>query len=892
MTLDELRRVFAVDPTHGLVHETILERRKRYGSNSFSETKKIALWERVLKQLASPLVFILLIAAVITSGLGKHVDTIVITIALLINVIVGTLQEERASRAFEALAKSQSRKAIAIREGKRTKIEAADLVPGDIILLEGGYQVPADARIFEEKDLRINEAVLTGEWLPVEKDTLIPTASVPISEKRNMAWMGTMIESGYGRGMVVSIGDKTEVGKIAASLSEIDESSTPLQINIKKIARFLTIVISVAVVVIFGLGLLRGESPLDIFLLSVAVAVATVPSGLPAAVTVVLALGMEAILKRGGLVRNLLAAETLGATTVILTDKTGTLTEAKMHLRSLHSASSIDRLVLAGDGENTSRIKTPDDRFLLEAAVLSSDAFIDEEAQEPEKIDVAVHGRPIEKAVILAGLEEGVAQSELSVGNKRLDYLRFESSRRFGASLNALPKHKAHRMYLTGAPETLLLKAKYILRDGKRVAKTDVHTADFEKLFLEMSRKGMRLIGASYKDTDWEDLHESDPDPLRNDLTDKSIFIGVMAFEDPVREDVPAAIKEVKGAGVRVIMVTGDNPETARTIAKEAGIIEDDMALVIRGDEIEAASDAELANLMSKVSVVARALPMHKLRIAKVLRERKEVVAMTGDGINDAPALQAASIGIAVESGTEVAKQASDMVLMGNSFSIIVAAIEEGRRIVDNLKKILAYLLSGSFSEIFVIAGALVVGAPLPLLPTQILWTKIVEEGLMSFSFAFEGKDPEAMKRSPREMETKEILTAEIRKLIIAVSLVTGGFLVILYFILLSLSLPIEEIRTIMFAALSMDAIFFTFSLKSFRLPLWKINPFDNRFLLLALLLSFTALGLALFTPFLAGILSLTPLSFSQLLLLVFIGLFNLATIEVAKYFLFRRGKI
>jgi Ca2+-transporting ATPase len=886
--LEEIRRTLAVDFHNGLTFDQVRDRQKRYGKNAFARGHTIGIFERIIRQLGSPLVFILIIAAVITTGLQKFFDTIVITIALLINVVVGVLQETRAGKAFEALARGQERRAIVLREGKRYNIDSSELVPGDIVLLEGGYQVPADARIFEEKDLRINESALTGEWLAVEKGIEPPERPVPLAEQRTMAWMGTLIESGYGKAVVLAIGGKTEVGKIAKSLSDIDESATPLQASIQSIARFLTLVVCVTVGAIFLLGIARSESWLDMFLLSVAVAVATVPSGLPAAVTVVLALGMEAILKRGGLVRNLLAAETLGATTIVLTDKTGTLTEAKMHLASVHTLQSLDRVALASDNVDPSRITVPDDRFLLSAAVFASDAFIDDADNDPRNL--LVHGRPIEKAIILGALEEGIVQGELSHENRRLEYLPFDSARRFGASLNELPNRKTRRMYISGAPELLLARADGVYINGKREVFAQRERDLFIELLGRMSGQGKRLICAAYRDVQWDTMPELPPGDPREDLLEKITLIGVMVFDDPVRSDVPLAIKEVQQAGVRVVMITGDNPETARAIALKAGVATDADCLVIRGDEIEPLTDNALYELMGRVSVVARALPAQKLRIAQVLRNQGEVVAMTGDGINDAPALQAASIGIAVGSGTEVAKEASDMVLINNSFSIIVGAIEEGRRIIDNLKKILAYLLCGSFSEIFLISGALVAGVPLPLLPTQILWTKIVEEGLMSFSFAFEGKDPTAMQRSPREMESTTILSGSLRRLIVIVTVITGGFLIGLYFLLLSLQLPIEEVRTIMFVALSMDAIFFSFSLKSFRQPLWRINPFDNRFLLVALTLSVVSLILALSVPFLQQLLSLVPLTTSEILLLVGVGIFNLATIEIAKYFFFERG--
>jgi calcium-translocating P-type ATPase len=876
MTLDEVRRTVAARFDVGLTSEEVSRRVDIYGNNTLEKGDESGLLGKIVAQIRSPLVFILLIAGVVTLGIEEYLDSIVIFIALTINVVMGTLQEERASKAFEKLNTSQEHRAVVIRDGKRENIDSANLVPGDVVLLEGGYFVPADLRLFEAKDLKINEAALTGEWLAVHKDTEPVLKGTPLAEKHGMAWMGTLIESGYGRGVVVATGGKTEVGEIARQLGTIHEQVTPLQGNIRRVARFLTYVVAAALVGIFILGVLREEPLGELILVAIAVAVATLPSGLPAAVTIVLAIGMESILKRGGLVRNLLAAETLGATTVILTDKTGTLTEARMKLAALYSYEGVK-----------AKNETPvgDNRFLLELGVLASDAFIEEAEDAPRKL--TVHGRPIEKAVVVSGLEAGVAQDQVLTEYPRLDYLQFTSARRFGASLHENPHKKTNRLVVSGVPEMLLEKADYIRYENKRDKATAKEKKLLADLLTEKTSEGKRIIAVAYRDASFTEIPVNDENP--DDILKGLIFGGFLAFEDPIRTDVQGAIEEVQGAGAQVIMLTGDNPETARHIAASVGITKPGDELVIRGDEIDEWSDEELFTKLQSIRVIARAVPAHKLRIARVLKNNGEVVAMTGDGVNDAPALRAASIGVAVGSGTEVAKEASDLVLINNSFSIIVAAIEEGRRIIDNLKKIIAYLLSTSFSEIFVISGALIGGAPLPLLPTQILWGKIVEEGLMSFSFAFEKKDPTAMKRDPRASESTNIMSREIKLLIVLVSIVTGTFLIALYYWLLHRGLPIEEIRTIMFVALSLDAIFFTFSLKSLDTPIWRINPFSNRYLIVALCVSITLLFGVFFVEPLKNLLSLTSLTAFDKGLLVLVGLVNLGTIEIMKYVFFER---
>ena len=873
----DLKRVLITDFDNGLDQNKVKELQTRHGKNIFDIQEELTIIDKVIGQFKNPLVIILLGAGVITLFLREFLDSIVIFAALLINVIIGAFQEERASKAFEKLNKSQVKRATVIRGGKKVIILSEDLVPGDIVMLEGGSQVPADIRILESSNLAINEASLTGEWVPMHKNTDTFKQKVSLAERKNMAYMGTLVSSGSGIGIVVETGKNTEVGRIAKQLGAVKDHATPLQNNIRKIARFLVYIIIVAIVIIFGLGMFRGEPLGEMFLIAIAIAVSAIPEGLPAAVTVVLALGMESILKRGGLVKNLLAAETLGATTVIMTDKTGTLTEAKMKLESIYTIESL---------RDNSKKVTQDDKTLLTMAVLASDAFVEEGKDAPRKL--TVHGRPIEKAIVLAGLETGISQDELEKENKRIDFLKFESKNRFGASLNKNKEYKRNRVYFSGEPESLLDHATHVLIDGKVEELSAQDYASFKQIQKKKSEQGMRFIGISYKDVKWERISDgvSKEKETKNILPDKAIFVGFMAFEDPIRDDVKDAIAEVKGAGARVIMVTGDNPGTAKNIAIQVGIAKQEDR-VLMGSDIEFQNDEDLLKTLKKIKIFSRVLPDQKLRIARLLRGSGEVVAMTGDGVNDAPALRSANIGIAVGSGTEVAQEAADIILLNNSFSIIVSAIEEGRKIIDNLKKILAYMLSTSFSEVFLIIGALLFATPIPVLPVQILWANMVAGGLMSFAFAFEKGDKNLMKRNPRSNQSKNILTPRIKKFILTIGVVTGTVLAGLYFILLKMGVPLETIRSMMFVAISIDSIFFTFSLKSFDTPLWKINILSNKFLIIAFVFSVLLLTSAiLFSP-LRTLLSLTTLTTAQMLFLGCLGIFNLITIETAKYYLF-----
>lgn len=879
----------------GLSPDDVQKRKKRYGPNALRKTGGFRFARILFRQIASPLVIILLIAGAAAFFLEAFVDTIVIGIALLINVVVGVFQEGRASRAFERLKESQEQFAVVVRGGRKMEIPSAELVPGDIVELEPGRAVPADGRLIFAHGLRVNESALTGEWVDVEKNAHgnVPPEA-PITDQITMVWMGTLVSSGDARAVVTATGSATELGAIAESLQTIEQARTPLQRNVRKLARFLAAAVGVAIVAIAVIGIARGEQIGEMLLVAVAVAVAAVPSGLPAAVTVVLALGMERILALGGLVRNLLAAETLGSTTIILTDKTGTLTEAKMRVARVASCSAC---INNGDTAADSWIPHADDeRQVLEYAVAASDAFVewhrdgkeedDAQDEHQEENGFVVRGRPVEKAIVLAGLESGMSQDELLERMPRRDFLQFESDRKFAASLHESGDKKQNRLIVVGAPELLLAHATHFLENGARAA---MHRAAREKLnaFQERtSETGARLVAVAYRD------HADDTIPAgmrAHGVPEHAYtFAGFIVLEDPVREGAREAVQTARAAGMRVAMLTGDHAATALSVARATSIAAEDER-PITGQDINDLSDAALQDLLERNHVFARVLPQQKLRIARLLKKDNEVVAMTGDGVNDAPALQNADIGIALGSGTEVAKESSDLVLLNNSFAIIVETIREGRKIVDNLKKIVAYLLSTGFSEIFVVGGALLFAGPLPLLPAQILWINIIEEGFMNFAFAFEPAEKGIMKRRPRSV-ARGILTPALKKLIALIAVTTGVLLVAVYLFLLSRGIPIEKIRTIMFIALSVDSIFFSFSLKNLHRPVWHINPFSNRYLVVALALSIAILLAALVFAPLRTLLSLEPLSPVLVAAILGFGVMNLVIIETAKYFIFEKN--
>lgn len=870
---DDIAEELSTDANRGLSPHEASER-LLMGPNRLPTVKPDTLLARAFRQLASPIAFVLLLAAGATAFISHYTDAVVIAVALFVNVLIGIYQEGRAGSAFSALAKEEALRAVVIRNGQRMEVSSDCVVVGDLVVLSAGAKIPADVRLIETHDLQVNEAALTGEWLPTDKHTGLVDKDAPLAERKNMAYAGTLAATGAGQGIVIATGIHTELGAIATELAKSRRTETPLQKDIKQIARILLIAVGVVVVIIATLALLRGMTVGETLLVAIAVAVASIPEGLPAAVTVVLALGMERILKAGGLVRSLLAAETLGATSYILTDKTGTLTEGRMKAVAFVTRSATTELA---DGDTA--------KAILRGAILASDGYLEEvpEAQhEAEKI--VARGRPMEQAILLAGLASGLPEQQLRKEFPRLDELHFSSARGFGGML--VKEGGAHMAYVSGTPELFLAHAEHMTgaRGGVRAFTKD--DADyFAEALRRSGSEGKRVMAVGRIKTRGKEF------PLGEALStfiDDLELLGFVIFSDVIRKDAAVSVAEMQGAGARVLMLTGDNPETALWFAKQVGIAKEG-ARAFTGPELRELPDPALLALLETESVFARVAPNDKLRIARVLAGAGEVVAMTGDGVNDAPALEAAAIGVALGSGTDVAKEASDLVLLKDSFAVITKAIAEGRRLRDNVKKMFAYMLSTNFSEIFIITASLAAGLPIPLLASQILWANLIEGGPMNVALAFEPLYPSAMKRSPKHPDIKQVLSKDLMKLIVMVGSLTGVMLIALHFTLVSIGMPEDELRTIMFGALSASSIAGAFSLKSFGTPLWKIPLLSNGILFVSMIGSVIMLMVALFVPFVQAFVHTVPVSGFDLLLIAGAGVANLVLIEFSKFIIFIR---
>lgn len=883
-TAHEVLLSFHVRPESGLADIEAKKRKTKYGANVFVRKRQLRLVTLLANQFKSPLISLLLVAGTVALFLRAHTDATVIFIALAINTAVGVIQEGRAERAFEKLVASVREYAIVLREGRQRQVEISEVVPGDILVLNSGDKVAADARLIEMRGLESDESVLTGEWVPAQKMLQAIPKETRVPERANMVWMGTLVSGGWGRAVVVRTGARTEFGKITSSLQEQrGRQLTPLQRNVRSLARVIGLAVFGIVSLLFVLGLLRGEGLTGMFLMAIAIAVAAIPEGLPIAVTVVLALGMERILEVGGLVRRLVAAETLGSASVIIVDKTGTLTQARMQISHIITP----REILRFDDDDAGKKKKLDSEHLtiLEIGVLASSAFIENPEEELE--EWRIRGRPTDKALLLAGVHAGIDIHALRKDFALLDTLSFDAERRFAATL--AKAEKANRIFAVGAPETIGDISSRVVEDGATVLFSAQRKREIQTAYEEIATSGARVVGVAFLDTRLAVF----PDDVKKIFTHFT-FAGLIAFQDPVRKSVPAAVETAQGAGMRIIMITGDHVSTAIAIARKVGIMTDSAGRdgqVMDGRELERIPAEQLLERTRHTRVFARILPHQKKRLVQMYQAQREVVAMTGDGINDAPALRQADIGIALGSGTDVAKAAADIVLLNNSFDIIVRAIEQGRVIIDNLRRIVTYLLSTGFTEIVLIGGALAFGFPLPVLPVQILWANIVQEGFMNFAFAFEPKEDGVMRRMPAAQSSDRFFTREMKYIIFGIGLLTNLFLFGIYFYLYRQGMPMKEIRTFLFVALSIDAIFFAFPLKHMRKPIWKINIFSNPQLVAAFVASIGFLFLAFWLAPLRSLLNLTLLSGKEFLLLFALGVLDFAAIEGAKWYIARGAR-
>ncbi len=848
-------------------------RLKQHGENRLPEAKPVK-WLVILgRQFQSPFIYILLAAGAVSILVKEYTDAQIIIGAMLINVLIGFFQEYKANKSLAALKKMVPRRSIVIRDNAEQEIDSINLVPGDVIILQMGHQVPADCRLLTAVDFEVNEAILTGESAPVKKQVEALPAGTVLADRNNMIYSSTVVVGGSAQAIVVGTGMKTEFGKIAELVKDTSDENTPLQQRLVGLSKFFGIVTGIVCVLIVTFGYLQGRNLFEIFITAIAIAVAAIPEGLSVAVTVILVLGMSQIVKRQALVRHLIAAETLGSITVICSDKTGTLTEGKMKVS--HVLVGNNKLELNGGGPPE---KVAPDIFLaLEIGALCNNAIW--QKANDELAEDKVIGSPLEIALLEFAHDWGIDREKLNNLKPRVGELPFNSAEKIMITVHRIKKD-GFVLYEKGAPEIILANSSHYLENGQVVKLGAAEKKYFNRQFKDWTSRGLRLIALAYRDLKEYDSEQHDLRALGHDL----VFTSLIAVKDPLRPEARETIETCRQAGIRPIIITGDHPLTALAIAKEAGFKADTKVAV--GEELEKINDKDLKSLVKKVDIFARATPSHKLRIVKALRANGEVVAMTGDGLNDSPALKAADIGVCLGSGTEVAKETSDIVLLDNNFKVIVAAIEEGRIIFQNIRKSITYLTSDCFSEIILISACILWNTPLAVLPVQILWINIINDGFPNFSLAFERSDKNLMQQKPLK-RVEPLMNRQVKGIVLWLGIIRDIALAAIfiygYYHLEVLGCSLEYWRTMFFAMLGFKSITGIFSLRNLNLPIWKINHLHNRYLLLAFFLSGGLLVAAIYFAPLQNLLKTVPLSLNAWLLISGVALINIFLVEVIK---------
>lgn len=860
----------------GLSTQAAAERLKQYGPNELASGERTTPLSILLEQFKNIFVIILLLAAGISAFLGHGVEAIAIAIIVLFSVILGFVQEYRAERAIEALREMAAPTATVLRGGDEYEVPARELTPGDMILLKAGDRIPADSRLIQAVNLQIEEAVLTGESLPVEKHTLaIAGENLAVGDRKNMVYSGTAVAYGRGQAVVVATGMKTEFGKITNMLQAVETGQTPLQENLDRVGKTLAKAAFVVVLAIVLLGVLRGQPILEMFIFGIALAVAVVPEALPAVVTISLAIGIQRMAKRNALVRKLPTVETLGSTSVICSDKTGTLTKDEMTVRKIFLAGRWYEV--SGSGyEPTGQIKNSSGNgrhehhlsdFLRGAALVSDARLI----QVDGRWDIK--GDPTEGALVVAAAKAGMQKADLDLQYPRLQEIPFTSETKRMTTLHETSQ--GHIAYSKGAPEVILgACSRYLSEDGEQLLDETARTKILEAA-QEMGVQALRVLAVASRTA--ETVQEGE-----HDMT----LLGLVGMIDPPRPEAKQAIVLCETAGIRPVMITGDHPVTAQAVARELGLLRG--GRVITGADLEEMDDGELDTEVENIDVYARVSPAHKLRVVTALQNKGHIVAMTGDGVNDAPALKKADIGIAMGiTGTDVSKEAAAMTLVDDNFSSIVAAVEEGRGIFGNIKKYLMYLLSSNIGEIGLMAGAALLGMPLPLSAVQILFVNLATDGLPALALSVDPAEPDLMQRKPRNPRTG-IFTRPV------VTLMTVGgvwsTLVNLSLFIWSLNSgrSLEEAMTMAFVSLVLIQFFKAYNYRSDHLSILS-GIFSNRWLNLAVLFDLLMLIAVIYMPFLQ-----TPFETYALpvidWVIVFIAALTISPVlELAKWML-RRG--
>lgn len=871
----EVFKELETDPK-GLSDDEATRRLAEYGVNELQAEGRISPWTILFEQFKNVLIIILLLATVVSAFLGHGVEAIAISVIVLFAVLLGFVQEYRAERAIAALRQMAAPIATVLRHGDELEIPARDLVPGDIILLRAGNKVPADARLIETINLQVEEAALTGESVPVSKHTTpLADDQLAIGDRKNMVYSGTVITYGRGRAVVVATGMETEFGRITGLLQTVEVGKTPLQENLDRVGKILAQAAFGIVLLIVILGLLRGQPALEMFIFGIALAVAAVPEALPAVVTISLAIGVQRMVKRHALVRRLPIVETLGSTSTICSDKTGTLTKDEMTVRQIFVAGHTFEVSGAGYNphgtfsQNGSTVTPPAPLLeLLRGGALASDARL---VQNDSRWDIK--GDPTEGALVVAAAKAGLDKADLETQIPRVNEIPFTSETKRMTTLHATSNGPL--AYTKGAPEIILASCRQQLGENGELMLDDAARESILAAAQQMAGQALRVLAVAYKPTAQIEDAECD-----------MVFLGLVGMIDPPRVEVADAIRTCEQAGIKPVMITGDHPLTAQAIARELGILK--TGRVVTGVELEAMSETEFEREVENIEVYARVSPAHKLRVVTALQQKRHIVAMTGDGVNDAPALKKADVGVAMGiTGTDVSKEAAAITLTDDNFASIVAAVEEGRGIFGNIKKYLMYLLSSNVGEIGLMAGATLLGLPLPLTAVQILYVNLATDGLPALALAVDPPEKDLMDRKPRDPRTG-IFTRPV-----VILLMVGG----LWSTLVNLGLfawalnsgrSITEAMTMTFVSLVLIQFFKAYNFRSDRQSVFN-RPFANKWLNLAVGWELLLLALIVYLPFLHAPFTTYSLPLIDWVIVVILAFTVSPVLEVAKW-MERRG--
>lgn len=873
-TITETSEELNVDVKTGLTNQEVSKRHEEYGYNVLEGGKSKSIIQMIFEQLKDFLVLILVVAAVISIALGESLEGIVILAIVVLNTFLGVYQENKASNALKALKEMASPLAKVVRGGVISEVASKDVVPGDLVILEAGDYVPADIRLVDSVNLKIDEAALTGESVPVEKEAdEILEDDASLGDRINSAFMGTIITYGRGKGIVTNTGMTTQMGNIAGMLNESEDEATPLQKKLDVLGKYLGLVCIIICIVIFGLGWMRGDGLFESFMSAVALAVAAIPEGLTVVVTVVLAMGMQKMVKVNAIIKQLSAVETLGSTTVICSDKTGTLTQNKMTIQKVYNGTQLFDVSGTGyspEGEITDENGVQDLNLInniLMPIVLCNDAQFD-------MVEESIIGDPTEGAMVVLAHKAGIEKDDVDVQFPRLQELPFDSTRKLMSTIHQVDGK--HLMYTKGAPDELISRCEFVEIDGKVIPLTDEKREEILQVNQQFAENALRVIASAYKDIEDKEVDFDDESHL--------VFTGLVGMIDPPREEAKDAIEVCKNAGIGVKMITGDHKITATAIGRELGIVEGD-AVAIEGREINAMSDEQLLECVKTVNVFARVSPEHKVRLVDAVRANGNIVAMTGDGVNDAPSLKRADIGIAMGiTGTDVSKEAADMILTDDNFASIVKAVSEGRTIYSNIRKVVGFLLSCNIGEILVIFIAMLAKLPTPLVAIQLLSINLITDAFPAFALGMEKEESNVMEHAPRDPQ-EPIVDRKMRNSVIlqSIFLALGTLASFLY--ALHFHGNLEDARTAAFLTIVLGELMRAYSARSETKSIFKMKLFENSYLNKSVLVSVVFVFAAIYIPVLNPIFSTVALSFDELIIAILFAIIPLFGGEIAKKF-------